>query len=82
MQVGSIIAVFFVMWWLSFVAVAPIATRSQAEVGEVVAGTEPGAPAKPYILRKLLIATGIAMVMTGLLFWGLSNEALHYYWNR
>lgn len=82
MQIGSIIAVFFVVWWLSFVAVAPIGTRSQAEVGDVVAGTEPGAPAAPRLVRKLLIATGIAILMTGLLFWGLSNETLHHYWNR
>ena len=59
MQVGSIIAVFFVVWWLSFVAVAPIGTRSQSEVGHVVAGTDPGAPAAPHLVRKLLIATGV-----------------------
>ena len=82
MQVGSIIAVFFVMWWLSFVAVLPIGNRSQAEMGHVVAGTDPGAPAAPRLLRRALIATAIALVMTALLLWGLSNETLHHYWNR
>lgn len=82
MQIGSMIAVFFVVWWLSFVAVAPIGNRSQAELGEVVAGTDPGAPAAPRLVYKLLLATGVAIVMTGLLFWGLSNETLHHYWNR
>ena len=82
MQVGSIIAVFFVIWWLSFVAVLPIGNRSQHEAGQVVAGTEPGAPVSPHMVRRLLIATGIAVVMTLLLFWGLSNETLHHYWNR
>lgn len=82
MQIGSIVAVFFVIWWLSFVAVLPIGNRSQHEAGDVVAGTEPGAPVAPHMVRRLLIATGIAIVMTLLLFWALSNETLHHYWNR
>lgn len=82
MQIGSMIAIFFVIWWLSFVAVLPIGNRSQAEVGEVTAGTEPGAPATPRLLRRVLIATALAVVMTALLMWGMSNETLHYYWNR
>ncbi|MHA6692356.1 DUF1467 family protein [Devosia sp. A449] len=82
MQIGSMIAIFFVVWWLSFVAVLPIGNRSQAEAGEITAGTEPGAPITPRLGRRLLIATGVAIVMTGLLMWGMSNETLHYYWNR
>lgn len=82
MQIGSMIAIFFVVWWLSFVAVLPIGNRSQAEAGEITAGTEPGAPITPRLGRRLLIATGLAIVMTGLLMWGMSNETLHYYWNR
>lgn len=82
MQIGSYAAIFFVIWWLSFVAVLPIGNRSQLEVGEVVAGTDPGAPAVPRLLFKVLLATGVAIVMTVLLFWGLSNETLQHYWNR
>lgn len=82
MPIGSIIAVFVVIWWLSFVAVLPIGARSQSDAGEVAAGTDPGAPVTPRLLRRALIATGVAVVMTLLLFWGLSNETLHHYWNR
>ena len=82
MQIGSFIAVFFVVWWLCFVAVLPIGNRSQAEAGEVVAGTDPGAPVSPRMARKLAIATALAILMTALLLWGLSNETLHHYWNR
>jgi predicted secreted protein len=82
MQIGSIIAVFFVIWWLTFVAVLPIGDRSQHEAGEVVAGTEPGAPVAPRLIRKALIATVLAIGLTLLLFWGLSNQTLHHYWNR
>ncbi|UXN72817.1 DUF1467 family protein [Devosia sp. A8/3-2] len=42
MQIGSFLAVFFVIWWLSFVAVLPIGNQSQSEAGaEIVAGTDP-----------------------------------------
>lgn len=82
MQIGSIIAVFFVIWWLSFVTVLPIGNRSQIEVGKVTAGTEPAAPVTPHLLRRALIATAIAIVMTALLLWGLTNETLDHYWNR
>jgi predicted secreted protein len=82
MQIGSIIAVFFVIWWLTFVAVLPIGDRSQHEAGEVVAGTEPGAPVAPRLLRKALITTVLALGLTALLFWALTNETLHHYWNR
>ena len=82
MQIGSIIAVFFVIWWLTFVAVLPIGNRSQHEAGEVVAGTDPGAPVAPRLIRKALIATVLAAAFTALLLWGLTNETLHHYWNR
>jgi predicted secreted protein len=82
MQIGSMIAVFFVIWWLTFVAVLPIGNRSQIEVGQVTAGTDPGAPHAPHLLRRVLIATVIAIALTALLLWGLTNETLHHYWNR
>jgi predicted secreted protein len=82
MPIGSIVAVFLVVWWLSFVAVLPIGARSQHEAGDIVAGTEPGAPVAPALIRKMILATGVAIVLTLLLFWGLSNETLYHYWNR
>ena len=83
MQIGSIIAVYFVVWWLTFVMVLPIGNQSHHEAGaEVVAGSDPGAPLKPRLGFKLLLATGLAAVFTALLLWGISNETLYHYWNR
>ncbi len=82
MQFGSFIAVFLVVWWLSFIAVLPIGNRSQHEVGAITAGTEPGAPAAPRLLFRAAVATLVSAVACALLFWGLSNETLHQYWNR
>ncbi|KKB09585.1 DUF1467 family protein [Devosia chinhatensis] len=83
MQIASIIAVYFVVWWLTFVMVLPIGNQSHHEAGaEIVAGSDPGAPLKPRLLYKLLLATGLSVVFTALLLWGLSNETLYQYWNR
>ena len=83
MQIGTILAVYFVIWWLSLVAVLPIGSTSHHEAGsEVVAGSDPGAPVHPNMLRKRLITTVVAAIVTALLFWGLSNETLQAYWNR
>ena len=83
MQIGSLIAVFFVMWWISFVAVLPIGNTSFHEAGEeVVAGSDPGAPVAPRMLLKAAMATGLAILLTLLLMWAMSNETLHHYWNR
>ena len=82
MPIGSIIAVFIVIWWLCFVAVLPIGTHSQHELGEIVAGTEPGAPAVPRLIRKALVATALAIVLTPLLLWAINTGTLHAYWNR
>lgn len=83
MQLGSIIAVFFVVWWLTFVAVLPIGAQSHHETGtKLVAGGDPGAPVMTRLPFKLLLTTGLAIVLTLLLFWALSNEMLQAYWNR
>jgi len=83
MQFMSLAAVFFIIWWLSFVTVLPIGNKSHHETGaEIVCGTDPGSPVLPRIGFKILLATGVAIVVTALLFWGMSNETLHRYWNR
>jgi predicted secreted protein len=83
MQVGSIIAVYFVVWWLTFVAVLPVGSHSHHETGAtIVAGSDPGAPVSPRLITKGLITTVLAAVLTALLLWGLNNELLQAYWNR
>ena len=83
MQIGSLIAVYFVVWWLTFVAVLPIGSHSHHETSaEIVAGSDPGAPVKPRLVMKGLITTVLAAALTALLLWGLSNETLQAYWNR
>jgi predicted secreted protein len=56
-------AIYFIVWWVVLFAVLPWGVRSQAESGDIVPGTDPGAPAVPMLMAKLvwttLIATGV-----------------------
>ena len=83
MQVGSLLAVYFVVWWLTFVAVLPIGSHSHHEVGaDIVAGSDPGAPVRPRLIFKGLITTVLAAAFTALLLWGISSPIIQAYWNR
>lgn len=68
MQTGTIIAIYFLIWWITLFAVLPWGVRSQAEGGEVTPGTDPGAPSTHRLWSKLLWTTLIASVVFGLLY--------------
>jgi predicted secreted protein len=63
MPVTTAIAIFFLIWWVVLFAVLPWGVRSQQEGGEIVPGTDPGAPAIPRLLRKLVWTTGVSAVI-------------------
>jgi len=63
MNIVGILALYFVIWWITLFAVLPFGIRSQHEAGDVVAGTEPGAPVLPGLLRKAVITSLIAAVI-------------------
>jgi len=67
MQTGTLIAIYFIIWWVVLFAVLPFGVRSQAESGEVTPGTDPGAPAVHRLGRKLLWTTLFASVVFGIL---------------
>ncbi len=80
MPLLSIVAIFFVVWWLCLFVVLPFKVHNQVDAGDVFKGSEPGAPALLRLWPKLLITTVLAAVVTALLFWGLSNPVLREYW--
>ncbi len=67
MKIGTMIAIYFVIWWIVLFVVLPFGVRSQTESGDVVPGSEPGAPVRPSMRTKVLWTTVIA----GLVFAGL-----------
>ena len=67
MTLAFAIAIYFVVWWIVLFAVLPFGITSQAESNDIAAGTEPGAPAVPGLLKKVVITTVIAAAILGLI---------------
>ena len=44
MSTPTIVAIYFIIWWVVLFMVLPFGVRSQDESGEVSPGTDPGAP--------------------------------------
>ena len=60
LSVSGALALYFVIWWILLFAVLPFGIRSQLEAGEVVKGSEPGAPAAPALREKAIWTTLVA----------------------
>jgi predicted secreted protein len=56
-------AIYFIIWWVTLFAVLPWGVRSQQESGDIVPGSDPGAPAVPHLLAKLAWTTVVATVV-------------------
>lgn len=59
------IVLFAVIWFLVFFITLQIRPGSQAEAGEIVPGTPPGAPADFKLKRKVVITSAITVVLWG-----------------
>lgn len=68
MSTTTAAAVFFLIWWITLFAVLPWGVRSQQEGGEVVPGTDPGAPLVPRLGRKLVWTTLITCGVFGVVY--------------
>jgi predicted secreted protein len=60
LSVSGGLALYFVIWWILLFAVLPFGVRSQVEAGEVVKGSEPGAPTAPALREKAIWTTLVA----------------------
>jgi len=63
MPITTAVAIFFLIWWVVLFAVLPWGIRSQHEGGEIVPGTDPGAPAIPNLALKLLWTTLVSVAI-------------------
>ncbi|EFO33632.1 conserved hypothetical protein [Roseibium sp. TrichSKD4] len=63
-------AVYFMIWWIGLFAVLPFGIkRSQEEAGDVVPGSEPGAPESVNFKKVLVINTILATVLFATYYW-------------
>ncbi|HEX5934708.1 MAG TPA: DUF1467 family protein [Pseudorhizobium sp.] len=65
MSLLSVLAVYFIIWWITLFAVLPLGMRSQDDEGEVTLGTVGSAPARFRLGRVLLLTTGISALIYG-----------------
>jgi predicted secreted protein len=63
MSLVSGIAVYFILWWLCLFVVLPFGVSGQEETDAVTPGTDPGAPRRPLLFRKVLATTLLAAVI-------------------
>ena len=63
LRVSGGLALYFVIWWILLFAVLPFGVRSQAEAGDVVRGSEPGAPSAPALREKAIWTTLLAAIV-------------------
>lgn len=63
--VGGLV-IFLISWWLCFFAVLPIGVRGQFEDGEIIEGTEEGAPSEHMVPKKIIWATIGAVICTAI----------------
>ena len=66
MSLATAIAIYFIVWWVVLFMVLPWGVRSQEEGGDVVGGSDPGAPAIPRLWWKLLWTTVVSAVVFAL----------------
>lgn len=59
----SLFVSYFLIWWVTLFMVLPLGVRGQAEMGDIVEGSEPGAPVEPNIKRKFKITTMVTTVV-------------------
>lgn len=63
MATPLLVALYFMMWWILFLAILPFGVRTQEEDGEVVPGTVESAPKHPNMLKKVIINTVVTTVV-------------------
>jgi predicted secreted protein len=69
------VAIYIILWWLSFFAMLPIGAQSLHEAGEEGApGVERGAPRLPRLGMKALWAAGVAAVLWLGVAWAISID--------
>lgn len=67
MSIVSAIVLFAVVWFMVLFIVLPIRLETQGDRGEIVPGTQAGAPANLRMRRKIMVTTGVAVVIWAVL---------------
>lgn len=75
MDIPSLLVVFVCLWWLMLFTVLPLwIKRAEGSPDEV----SPGAPEDPKLKKKFLITTVIAVILTGIVYAGVSMNVIDF----
>jgi predicted secreted protein len=78
MSLVSIIAIYFVLWWIVLFAVLPFGVRNAAEAGaDVLEGHDAGAPVAPLLMKKAIATTLISALIFAVFYWLVASGNLN-----
>ena len=63
MAITSAIVLYAVIWFMTFFVALPIRIKTQGDLGDVVPGTQAGAPEHHHLRKKAVITTVVACVL-------------------
>ena len=61
------LAVYLVLWWLTLFMVLPWGVN-RVNPDDLLPGEDPGAPAKPQLLKKFIVTTFVSLVFFGIFY--------------
>lgn len=68
MALSTAFAIYIIIWWLVLFMVLPFGARSKIDANDVSEGHDSGAPARPQMLRKILITTVVSLGLFGVFY--------------
>jgi predicted secreted protein len=74
----TILAIYFIVWWLVFFTVLPWGVRSQEEQADVVHGSDPGAPVVHGLGIKVVWTTVVSAIVFGAFYWAYVTKAVSF----
>jgi predicted secreted protein len=74
----TILAIYFIVWWLVFFTVLPWGIHSQEEHADVVLGTDPGAPHVHGLKTKLVWTTALSAIVFAIFYWAFLSRAVAF----
>ena len=69
-------AIYFIIWWLTLFTTLPFGVKSQEDVQP---GNDPGAPAQPMIVRKLIATSVISGIIFAAIYWAVDSGLIDFY---
>ena len=77
MDLWTGLAIYFIIWWLVIFMVLPWGVR-RIDPDDLLEGEDPGAPAKPKMLMKLVVTTVVSGVVFGLVYMVIQSGVISF----